>query len=659
MRKRIVSLVGLRALPVISPIYTHLKTTDNIEALLIHTKDTESIANTCSKALIDDLHLTNALHLLFPAKLADLRNLVVKEDIDEYIFILNGGMNWQIALLYYMIGIDTALSKNSELITSDANYLSKWRFGEDISNAKKKELKNLGLELYKKLNKDIEITVKNEINNHLSEPVKKEVEKLKLKKSYLIQNVKIIKDVKTPSHILDLINNMLVSIRERKGFLHLLFDLDSTVNTTTPKKELFRLVTSIFDPLNYFVTVMSTDSLIKERATTEGIPCISNDEIKNWLKTDEDVKPKNISAGGDVRIRISQQTKKYDETIFLCIGNNVEPTLKAIYSFMEKDDNKNSRVAIIFYDKYTKIIASIAENMKKTLMLKRYNSNLIETDHLGSGIIDYVCNYNGGKVFFNCTPGTKDQTIALVSAAIRINRTENIYTLDKAINKNLLSNDTFNTISASIDDISACLLPSKKTSNTVSDCGLWENVLNGLSQSNLIPHADFNEIKNSKKRIAFEINGTSVTYNNKLYTVTNVEHINKSGLWWEQTVAYAIKENLNVEPKVNLQWKSEGGGPYTELDVVFNYKEHICVISCKTYKKPKDLDAFLVRSETDKRIGRFAISFIAVPFEDYADKEINDVKILSPEILNDKTKLEEIISKFMSSKRTSNKPEAN
>lgn len=650
MNKKIISLVGQRALPVVSPIFSYVKylEKDNPSAIsnvmLIYNKskndEIKKVAETSQAVLEQDLHLKVSMEL-FESDIAYLEQICHDDGIDEFIFNFNPGPNWQIALLCYMLYNSNDLKEKTILLASDTNFLYRWRLGEDIAKADKITLSDLSLPLYQKLNTGIEI--KNDTGFSINR----------------------IDDVRGYDHLKAWINESLVWIRERRGYLHLLFDLDATHATDIKRKDLFRLITSVFDPLHYDVAITSTDTTIQRRAKIESIESVSHDKIKDWIKSNEDVKPKDIvpnKPGASYPIS-SKKTPSPDETLFLCLGSEVLSTLKAIYSYMGRDGDKKGRNIVVYYDEPTKRIKFIAENMLTLLKWKGFNITLSETDHLGGDIISKTKALKPGNAFFNYSPGTKTQTLALVSAALSVGQTENIYSiLTKGINKNLISDDSFKTVSPPVEVVIKCLIPSDTSSRTINCDDLWEYLLNEIDDGQLTLGNNIEEIKiDGKTLFSLIVDGKYVrgikAKDQTFYFEKSVEReFFDGGFWWEQTVAYAIKKQLKVEPLVGVKWMSEGES-HTELDIVFNYDEHICVVSCKTYRKPKALDAFLVRSETTKRIGRFAVAFLALPREDHADTEVCEVKVLSPRILSDEDKLRQVVHNFASSKRSTSDQE--
>lgn len=655
MSKRIVSLVGQRAQPVVSPIYSYLKHYREFEyeVLLIHTKATYDVALLC-KSVLNDMGVPAALKL-FSQTADDFRKLLLTNCTGECIFNLNPGMNWQIALSSLL------LPESIAVFASDANKLYAWKLGEDVAACEEIALRNIGMHVYQQLNPFIQIEETDGENVYLSHSVKNGLSKSSKSKGFsIVMNDKRFQQC---PDITTWINESLVWVREQRGYLHLLFDLDAMHHRGPNLCEIqplnmFRLITSVFDPLNYSVTIITDDKHLLERASVEGIPSILAGDIKKWRTKAKESNPKGTlsdkACSRNIKIDIRETKGK---TLFVCLGDNVEPTLTAIFSFMAMSGDVSQRHIVLFYDEYSSRICFIAKNVEHLVKLRGYSIALVGTDHRGKDIISYVASLNEQESFFNITPGTKMQTVALSVAARKISRGNRVFSIDGKDTRLVLESTTFPLQTPSVEDVITCLIPPQKDDtmpDTAGD-GLWENILDCLCKGKLTigikgslvdnkQHAAFETI--DQKKVKSIITGQE-------FSVNSGESL-KGGFWWEETAAFALREKLGVKTRVNVKWDwFDTSMQYSELDIVFNYLGRICVVSCKTKKRALEQDAIVVRSESDKRFGRFSIAFLAIPWEDSADRNICGVKILSPQMLSDRERLISSISDFITEKRTS------
>lgn len=655
---KIISCIGQRALAVITPIKTLLKIPElkdkEIDVLLIHTVRTKEIGGKC-KEWLSRKKIKNRFpkaNILSPILFESSKAFVEKMAGDSGIiyFNTNPGMNWEVSFL------SLYLPENTICFSSDTKWLYKWNLLKDISLREKIKLDNIELESYLSLSPDIKIKTNKYINNSLSKKVKQYLKKFKRIKSF-----EGINKIGISDNLLQIINTRLIWVRERNGILHLLFDLHTDKKENEGLLNNFRFITSIFDSINYAVTIVSDRDSIINRAKVECVDSINTDRIKwntkieNWISGKREVKPKEMVPTDASPENITAEDLKNKQLLCVCLGDNIETTLKAILS--------HDLDVALFYDAKSPRIRYLAD---KLITISPFEKKiyLIPTDHRGTGILDTVDKLvqKGNTCIFNITPGTKMQTVELTAAARKNNLVSNVYSIDKECIKSLTnSEDVLAVKSPEIIELINCHIApfeyDKKMINKHNNpfkLKLWSKLLKKLADGDIKPYGNILELKYRDGQKVFKSKNDKVELEDKEYLIDKV-FFTQAGSWWEAVVAKAVS-TLNTEVYWQVIWSNEGV-KFSELDVVSRFKEHIIVISCKT--KPQDIEivAHLVKSESSKRFGRFAMPFVAVPYDKVNGKNIGGnsvegVKILTPSLLNNKTKLEGCFTDFLKGLRT-------
>ena len=249
----IISCVGYRALAVVTPINTLVKRcTDDkeIEVSLLYTnritkgeayKSKEWLENKFGNIKVEAFHFEGN---------KDFINQLCHNKKNLY-YNANPGMNWQIAFLSF------CLPKCTKCFSSDFEYLYEWNLMDDLSKSSKTELLNLGIDSYEKLDSKIDkIEMKSELKSSLSQTVKDCLKELGFNALFSIKQ----KDI--PKSINNIINENLIWVKELRGNLYLIFDLHG--RNTKSLMQNFRIITEVFDPVNYAVTIVNGNkSLIK------------------------------------------------------------------------------------------------------------------------------------------------------------------------------------------------------------------------------------------------------------------------------------------------------------------------------------------------------------------------------------------------------------
>jgi len=663
----IISCVGSRALALITPLSSLLRIknyqTKDIEIFLLYTSYTKQIAEDCQKWFEKEFRGIKITLKAFEKK-QDFIEFLCKNKETIY-FNVNPGMNWQVA---YM---SLYLPEKTICLSSDTENLYTWNLMEDIKNCQSYELSDdIDLESYNRFSSHIKINEKDEIKNTLSENI---TELRLIKKSFRIEFIN--SDI--PQGLQKEINNRLIWAKIYKGHLYLMFNLQSEWrNQEEFKKEqarikdYFRLITVVFDPINYTVTVVSNMKPIIKRAEIEGVDFIDTSknnwqsEITEWIKNEREVVPKKVIPKNLGHLPFKVSSKLKEPVLFVCVGDNIDTTLKAIHSHHSQ---KGINSVCIFYDKDSPRISHFAEQIQLQL-IGTIPSQLIPTDHKGEGIIEKITNFESENVF-NITPGTKMQTIALTISARKKGAIQKVYSINKdRIEAIVEEKKNFKVEPSKVEKIIACQIPPEKgTTDLCLNDELCKIILERLvNKPKLIPSGDILQLRYKQgKRLEYfcekideDKNEIKVISTGKVYSTGKV-FLEKPGIWWEAVVAWAIKTRLNVSIHWQVKWNWVGKSTtnkdvfYAELDIVFPYKEHIGVISCKTGQGELSLEenAFIVGSEAEKRLGRFALSFIAIPYEGKSLKTIGKVKVLTPKTLIDGNRLKNSIEEFINSLR--------
>lgn len=679
----IISCVGQRALAVVSPIHTLvkrgiIKETEAEVTLLYTTEAIQRIAEESGEWLRRHFpYLSIAKYPFqnersFFCELGNGRNNIMLN--------LDPGGNWQVATTMLH------LSKAAVCFYSDTENLYLWNADGDIDNPDRKavSLESIGLEEYNKLSKELTIKIRPGINRSLSLHIQTFLVEHDYDRSFLILRHGL------DANLLATLNAKLIWAKERKGHLYLLFDLTKGQLTSGMLTNTFRLLTAILSPLNYFITVLTDDVRLLQRTRLEGVDAIElksgdaswKERVRNWIEDCVVTQPKRVapftiqnkivqSQPADI-VQIGDNQKKI---LFVCLGDNIETTLKAIHSH-DPDG------VVLFYDATSPRITFLAERMAKRFSSIRFFS--VRTDHVGRGIatitkkiIGQICARSSIDVAFNITPGTKSQAAVLSGIANRLGFGDFVFSVDASRIKPLNGSiKDFPVVSPSIAEILACqIAPLRNPSKRILAGDACSVLLKWLASGDIYPADRILRLQDRQKQSVCCITGKTSTgcqvrlqANGKSATYLLDESFFQPGMWWEAVVARAMLEWLRKSVYWGVTWSQvEGQRPpeaLTELDVVFSLPEYVGVISCKTVrKKSLEIMAYLVKSEAHKRFGRFALPFVAVPYEEkgavsVTGRIIDGVKIVTPSILADKGRLKSEIEGFVNHLRTNAKQRA-
>ncbi|MCX7858221.1 MAG: hypothetical protein N2513_09660 [Deltaproteobacteria bacterium] len=700
----IISCVGTRPLAVINPIYTFIKSynlaLDNVEIILFFTERTQKTSKECENWFEEVFNRIKVRSLPFNKKDISTKINSIAAGKEAIYFNVNPGMNWEVALLTYHLPLDTIC------FYGDFKYLYVWRLKEDVKKATTIELFSLGWETYNRFSDKV-FFKRYGINEGLSENLRD-----LLRQNNIYEHFEVEIKSRVPGELMSFIKERLVWASERHGNVYLLFDFQFSEEleklTDDKAKELrkdynlfYRAITEIFDPLNFDLTFVMDDFFLAERAKVDRYRVILRkkgeeadwkSKVLKWIKNPE-FYPKRIMHF-DLKKEVSNwfgASVSRKGNLCVCIGDNVSPTLKAILSH-------NASTIWLFYDKNSTIIKSLAENLKKLFLGKGKIIHTIPTDNKGSGIVDFIkTNLENLKdLQINITPGTKSQTVALVQAAKNIKRPEAVFSIDGEWVRNLVSDDVVcGTISPDPDLVIDSLLLNLKSSLQPPKVEAFSHLMKALSEKkirgNLSKILDLTIEKRGffrkKETKVFEIvdfptdSKTAIikcTLDNQSYEIDKIIiEDERTGVWWEAAVAYSLEKALNVKVLWGVTWnwpqKSKKTGDqqqeskktkyfFSELDVVFKYKEYICCVSCKTgSRRLKELTRYEILSEARKRFDRFALPMIALPFDKSGEKKweglIEDgVLHITPTLLANEERLKKAIDHFITFKRTTRSP---
>lgn len=667
-KTKILSCVGKRALAVIMPIHTLLKSrtisADRVEVILICTAETVDIGKSCGEWLQTEFPgIVIPEPLLFDSECKFLKDLLGSDDI---VYLnTNPAMRWEISRLCLY------LPQNTICISSDNDYCYIWELAKDIKTAKQLDLKNIGLKAYLKLSDKIDVRVKNVMNTTLSEDLKKCLSDFSFGKSFVIS--------KPGVPLLQRINQRLIWLKESKGSLYLLFDMMKDTETVKLLDD-FRLITSVFDPVNYTVTIVSGNSRIIERAKMEGVDYIRasdrnmwQNDIADWINGRWKIRPKAIVPDSLVHAGppLTSRTSEAAKTLCVCLGDNIEPTLKAILSHKEAD------AVILFYDNTSPKMTLLARNT--AIIYREKNISLVPTDHKGQGIVDYMTASARTKMQYviNITPGTKTQAVALTAAAILTGFQNEIYSIfrDFTVKKETIrrvadSCDCSNVLAPEVQDLINCLIApvksdaaEEKKNRAFLEYEIWTDILRGIVSGKIIPNNSIESLTFTDRHMKIDVlDDNKIHMQGKTYQLDN-SFLGKGGTWWEAVVGQAISVVLKDDMHWQMEWECADTkrDSHAEIDVVAKYGNHILAISCKTAKKNITNAAYMIKSEAWKRFGRFAVPFVAVPHEmnkgkALAGSVIDDVTILTPSILNNPEKLVGCFDSSLAALSTRGKP---
>lgn len=646
-KMRIISCVGYRALAVVTPINTLVKKhmADKqaaVSLLYTENKISQGEAGKSKKWLEREFRNIKVETMLFRQGKDFVDELAAKKE--NLYFNVNPGMNWQIAFL------GVYLPEHTKCFSSDLEYMYEWNLIDDLSTSKKTELLSLGMNSYVELSLDIdEIRPISKVKSSFSQIVKDCLDWSEIKTGFNIFK-------KSVSGEKDTINKRLIWVKELKGNLYLLFDLHRSGNEKL--REIFRKITEVFDPVHYYVTIVTDDEWIIKRAETEGCDYIDTSEvdsfdyediIKNWINAEKHSPPKGLLPRAIDNYSIeSKKPDKSESLLFVCLGDNIAPTLTAIHSH-------DTDGVVLFYDAISKRISYLANNIKQVLSSK--NIYFYPTDHRGAWVLTTISELasESRACWFNISPGVKTESLALTAGARKEKLLHKVYSIDKEEIKNIVDSSVLcSAIPPDISEQIAChIAPGReRDKEIIYNDDLWSDILEGLSNGSIIPASSMAALPYKNGGKVFVVEGESVIFNGRHWILD--KSFKKTGTWWEAVVAKAIVDKLKVDVHFQAKWDwitDKPPGDYTEFDLVFLYENTVIVISCKAgnNKKVIEEETYLVMSEAKKRFGRISfLAFLAIPYEklnghDMANKTINKVKILTPKILVSEDKIKENI----------------
>jgi|GEM_PF-685558 len=688
--KAVISCVGARPLAVISPIKTLIIRKsfkpEHTSIILMPTSQTQKKAEDCKEWFLEAFPEIAVEIVVFDDKNLPPLMEHIKKSAEKIYFNSDPGMNWQIAKMVIH------LPQNTQLMYADYEFLYLWPIDKDIKDSYKLGLANLGFELYNRFS-DKRFIKKEGINDALNESIK-----ALLKTHNYNEHFEVEYEKPPTGKLCEIIKNRLVWARERHGIVYLLFDFLKKTNEKDKQDEkyndlaIYRAITNIFDPLKFIITIITDDLNLKERATIDGIGFLflkrdSNadldDKFKgqliNWIEEKVWYRPKTVLPG-KARLYLDQfdfhdnETNETESCLFVCVGDNIETTLKAIRYHGLKN-------VFVFFDENAYRIKWAAMKIKETL--KDVNIKLLPTNNMGYGIMDKIIDISRGvkDIHINITPGTKSQGVAMCQAARNIGRLDSLFSIDKDIAKSL--SDSSVTLKINDTDqmeVIKCNIAPFKEYKSIHEDPIYLTLMEGLSKNTIFRGANILELKNRKKmpifsKLSEDFEGQSIltcVLDNKVHNFPDEFFDEKiGGIWWEAAVAYTIKKNLteNVLWSVKWNWfkkKKKNDKFFSEIDIVFPFQNYICAVSCKS-GAARGLDEIVryeIKSEAERRFGRFSLPFIAVPFDKYNGKEYkgkiyDDVMYLTPSLLLDKNELYSTIEMFAESKRTTSTKKQN
>lgn len=611
--------------------------------------------------------------------LYDARIRDVSDEHNDLYFNVNPGMNWEVAF------VSLCLPEKTNCIATDNNRLYLWSISEDTRAAQSFDLPDLGIKAYCEVDAEISLNIEDGINPKLSPQAR-----LALVSSDLYQSFSVAFHNKEKNHQAQLLNNHLVWVKETKGRLYFLVDLcnrppGDTDFKTLSNRDRYRRIMTMMGVIRYTAAIVADDKLLLVRAATDGVEAITPKDIPSWIQREKAINPKRIMPKDKVHTRhaansalnkpfghlkdfikvkcpgnppgaTSAAADSFPKTaqnsalsvpLHICLGDNSAPTLRAILA-------GSHRRIMVWYDEQSSRIKALADMIIKSYPDKKIT--LQKTDHRGSHITDAVSRETEA-VCLNVTPGTKMQAVCLCAGARRNGAAPLLVSIAGSSVASLVppGETVMPCRNLSVDEIIKIQVAPFSEKCFVDGSGeLWRWLMDGLVSRELISHKDFFKIR-YKDRPAFE--GSPTTHaiirrtDQKEFMIGASD--DEEGFWWERAVADALERIYPNQVYRQVVWTYPQTASFmSELDIVFNDGRNICVVSCKTgWNQSDTLD---VVSEARARFGRMALCFLAVPFagKDYSGATINEVKILTPEILSDGVKTKKVVDVFADSFKT-------
>lgn len=699
---QIVSCVGERPLAVASPLASLIRGKawkgEEVAVLLLTTARTEGHADAIARWLQGRFPGLEVQREDFC--MDDPHWLPMMPPDAAVFFHCNPGMNWQIARLVMNLP-----GERTSLIYADFEQVHIWPLGEDISSNRKEtfHLEDLGLAAYNTLSPELRV------ETAAVSPCRRACTRLRRKmicragdrgttaRGATFFHVEDTRGRDLPPSVKREILSRLLWVRERRGLLHLLFDLrkkrrlcyysdkckaapppengEQRQGDKTPPEllDLTRLLLALFPSLSYRLTVATDDEATCNRCHIEGIHCLFGTTEEELLPLLEDwVAGKGLP--GTKRLPPVAETPSVTPeaptpgvtNLFCAVGDNPDPTIQAVRAHQPCH-------ARLFFDAETPRLKDQALRLQ-AMFAKEFPGRsfpLLATDHLGSDIVTRLGRFAGPFVV-NITPGTKAQGVALAVSARRAG--VRAYSLDKGRLVNLHDAADHRPVPATrLEDLlEAMPLPTESREEQGEEVkGLCCLILRELAGGRLTPKwSEPDKLEHlllkTSKEPAFEVTPRGLEYRGKNRRVFPGgqdlwDRMRAGGVWWEEVTARAIGDALGVSVKRGLKWSRHSGTAsvnHTEMDVVFPYKNHIVAVSCKSGKIDFPLEAFLIRAEAGARFGRFALPCIAVPYERRSmqrvpsGEAVSGALVLTPAVMVDKRRLQERLDAFIASLRT-------
>ncbi len=700
-RIHLLSCVGTRPLALVSPTATLMAyrgwSPESTTITLLTKKYTSGHGKTASQWLSARFPGLNVRIFDFDEYKPCLQKLI--EPRDEVYFNTNPGMNWQIAFVSQHLPVEKTF-----LFGSDYDRLYLWPLGQDIAGSRTQtcELGDLGMEGYNVLSPELHIDIQDRAPSGFS--CTKLRERICRNRERPFFALTLTGESRKRPSVLNWeeIMGRLLWVRERRGMLYLLFDLqplnfrssktfcsrskDCPAYKAPPhipenhgleSRNLLRLVMALFSPLSYIHTIVTNEKALAERCFIEGIDCIFQEdqeareyEIEEWIAGRRLPAVKSLLPPATLPATAPPPFRPSERQLFVCVGDNPDTTLQAAQSHQPASIR-------LFYDAGTPRIKDRSCRIQEFLRQRYPETNvaLLPTDHLGRGIMTTIARVKGNFAV-NVTPGTKWQGVALALAARRAGAPAySIVTTWSRIENIQDRGDSFPVVSTKIEDLLAVqplfvLLTDRDTGDQQK---LWRFLLAKLNTGELKQTEKIQEItirSTKEKAFVFTAEGMRYAPGGPLFAIEEAFFTSKGrggGYWWEMTTAQAIADRLpGTSVYTQVSWQRPGekekpsGVTYSEMDVVFPYGNNIVAVSCKTGRPDLETEAFLIHGEAERRFGRMTLACIAVPANNVqvqgkkvAGEIINkSALILTPSILADTARLRNCLEKFIASLRT-------